>query len=77
MNRRERCVSSDLFNEVDDQFAPAYALRSPELSVEAIYAAPFYKARSESPKNGMEKSYGEILRLLADTGAESDGSGYP
>jgi inosine-uridine nucleoside N-ribohydrolase len=42
-----------------------YALRSPEhLIVEAVYAAPFYNKRSESPGDGMEKSYKEILQVL-------------
>jgi len=59
-------LDSDTFNEVDDQFALAYALLSPEkLHVEAVYAAPFYNHRSSSPADGMEKSYEEILRLLS------------
>ena len=34
-------IDSDAKNEVDDQFAIAWALRSPErFSVEAIYAVP-------------------------------------
>ncbi len=58
-------LDTDTYNEVDDQFALAYTLLSPEkLKVEAIYAAPFHNARSESPADGMEKSYQEILRLL-------------
>ena len=58
-------LDTDTFNEVDDQFALAYALLSPErLNVEAIYAAPFYNSRSTGAKGGMEKSYQEIQRLL-------------
>lgn len=35
-------IDSDAYNEVDDQFAIAWALRSPErINVEAVYAAPF------------------------------------
>ena len=35
-------IDTDAYNEVDDQFAIAWALRSPErLHVEAVYAAPF------------------------------------
>lgn len=35
-------IDSDTYNEVDDQFAIAYALLSPErLNVQAVYAAPF------------------------------------
>lgn len=58
-------LDTDTYNEIDDQFALAYALLSPErLNVEAIYAAPFTNDRSSGPGDGMEKSYDEILRLL-------------
>lgn len=67
-------LDTDTFNEVDDQFALAYALLSPEkLTVEAIYAAPFHNFRSEGPEDGMEKSYDEILRLLGKMGRTSEG----
>lgn len=58
-------LDTDAYNEIDDQFAIAYLLRSGEkLNAKAIYAAPFFNARSESPKDGMEKSYDEIQKLL-------------
>lgn len=58
-------LDTDTFNEVDDQFALAYALRSPEsMTVEAVYAAPFLNERAESPEDGMEKSYNEILKIM-------------
>lgn len=58
-------LDTDAYNEVDDQFAIAYLLRSKEkLNTKAIYAAPFHNTRSSGPKEGMEKSYDEILRLL-------------
>ncbi|KAA6310355.1 Non-specific ribonucleoside hydrolase RihC, partial [termite gut metagenome] len=58
-------LDTDTYNEVDDQFALSYALLSEEkVKVEAIYAAPFYNSLSESPGDGMEKSYEEIQRLL-------------
>jgi purine nucleosidase len=58
-------LDTDTYNEIDDQFAVIHALLSPEkLSVEGIYAAPFFNHRSTSPGDGMEKSYDEILRLL-------------
>lgn len=58
-------IDTDTYNEIDDQFALVYALLSPEkLSVEALYAAPFFNHRASSPGDGMEKSYEEILRLL-------------
>ncbi len=58
-------LDTDTFNEVDDQFAVAHALLSPEsMTVEAIYAAPYYKKSIADAGEGMELSYQEILRLL-------------
>ena len=57
-------LDTDTYNEIDDQFAVVYALISPELDVQALYAAPFTNSRSKGPGDGMEKSYQEILRLL-------------
>ena len=66
-NGRHRVViDTDTFNEVDDQFALAYALKSGDrLGVEAIYAAPFTNERARTPGDGMQASYEEILRLLS------------
>lgn len=62
-------LDTDTFNEVDDQFAIAYLLASPEkLNLKALYAAPFHNHHSESPGDGMLKSYEEIHRLLELTG---------
>lgn len=57
-------LDTDTYNEIDDQFALVYALLSDSLNVQAVYAAPFYNDRSTGPKEGMEKSYEEILRIL-------------
>lgn len=58
-------LDTDTYNEIDDQFAVAYAMLSPEhLEMEAIYAAPFSNYRSSGPADGMQKSYEEILRIL-------------
>ena len=58
-------IDSDAYNEIDDQYAIAYGLLSPQnMEIEAIYAAPFFNSRSKSAGDGMEKSYGEILKLL-------------
>ena len=58
-------LDTDTYNEVDDQFAVAQMLLSPDrLTAEALYAAPFSNSRSNGPTDGMEKSYDEILRLL-------------
>ncbi len=58
-------LDTDTYNEIDDQFAVVYALISPELDVQAVYAAPFTNKRSTGPGDGMEKSYEEILRVLS------------
>ena len=65
---------TDTYNEVDDQFALAYALLSKErIDLLAVYAAPFHNNRSNSPGDGMEKSYQEILRLLNMLGKSPEG----
>ncbi len=70
-------LDTDTYNEIDDQFALAYSLLSPEkLSVEAIYAAPFYNDRSSGPADGMEKSFEEILRLLDFLGRSAEGFAF-
>ncbi|QMV42662.1 nucleoside hydrolase [Cohnella cholangitidis] len=57
-------LDTDTFNEIDDQFAIAYALKSAEnMTVEALYAAPFFNELSTGPDDGMEKSYQEILKI--------------
>jgi inosine-uridine nucleoside N-ribohydrolase len=58
-------LDTDAYNEIDDQFAIAYLLKNKQkLNTKAIYAAPFLNPRSESPADGMEKSYNEIFKLL-------------
>lgn len=58
-------LDTDTYNEIDDQYAVAYAMLSPSsMTVEAIYAAPYLNRRSASSGDGMEKSYDEILRVL-------------
>lgn len=59
-------LDTDAYNEIDDQFAISYLLKSKEkLNTKAIYAAPFLNMKSESPEDGMEKSYDEINKLLS------------
>ncbi len=71
-------IDTDTFNEVDDQFAVAHALLSPErVKIEALYAAPYFNQRLSSPKDGMEKSYQELQTLLGRLGKPSDGLVYP
>lgn len=70
-------LDTDTYNEVDDQFALAYAWLSKEkIELEAVYAAPFHNNRSEGPADGMEKSYQEILRLLNMLGQSPEGYAF-
>ncbi len=91
-DRRSRIViDTDTANEVDDQFALAWALLSPaELEVAAVYAAPFSfahrraslpKAASNAapfdpPHRGMERSYDEIERVFDLLSLPSSGRVY-
>lgn len=59
-------LDTDAYNEIDDQYAIAYLLKSKEkLNAKAIYAAPFSRLGSGTPEDGMERSYNEILNLLS------------
>jgi inosine-uridine nucleoside N-ribohydrolase len=70
-------LDTDTYNEVDDQFALAYAFLSKEkIELEAVYAAPFHNSRSNGPADGMEKSYEEILRLLKMLGKSPEGFAF-
>ena len=65
-------LDTDAYNEIDDQFAIAYMLLSPErIRVKQLYAAPFHNKKSTSPEDGMERSYDEILKVL-DLAGRSD-----
>jgi hypothetical protein len=67
-------LDTDTFNEIDDQFALTQLLLSSDrISTEAIYAAPFHNARSDSAEHGMELSHAEILRLLERLGHRPEG----
>lgn len=63
--RKKIILDTDTYNEVDDQFALAYAMLSSD-SVEllSVNAAPFLNSRSTSAADGMEKSYSEIFRIM-------------
>lgn len=70
--RLDVVLDTDAYNEIDDQYALSYLLRSPErIDLKAIYAAPFYDGKrifynykSDSAAQGMERSYQEILKIL-------------
>lgn len=58
-------IDSDAYNEIDDQYAIAYALLTTErLQVLSINAAPFQNSRAQTPKLGMERSYDEIFKIM-------------
>ena len=58
-------LDTDAYNEIDDQYAIAYLLLSPEhFHTVGFCAAPFLNSLSTSPEDGMNKSYDEILHLL-------------
>jgi len=64
-------LDTDACNEIDDQFAISYLMRATDrCTVKALYAAPYFNKRSNSPADGMEKSYLELLRLLKLLGEE-------
>jgi len=58
-------LDTDAYNEIDDQFAISYMLRKTQkFNIKGICAAPFLNSKSVSAKDGMNKSYDEILKLL-------------
>lgn len=58
-------LDTDAYNEIDDQFAISYMLANKDkFNIRGICAAPFKNSRSVSVKDGMEKSYCEIFKLL-------------
>ena len=58
-------LDTDAYNEIDDQFAICYMIKSAQkFSIKGICAAPFSHKRIPSPADGMRKSYEEILKLL-------------
>lgn len=65
-------LDTDAYNEIDDQYAIAYALSYPEkLRMQALCAAPFDTHLVPGPAKGMARSYEEILRLLGLMGKEA------
>lgn len=69
MERPRRVIlNADACNEIDDQMAIVHALLSPELKVTGIIAAHY---GTKKHANSMERSYQEILRLLALLGMEN------
>lgn len=64
-------LDTDAYNEIDDQFAISYLIKSEdELHLKAIYAAPFLNKRVETAEEGMERSHQEIFNILTLLGRE-------
>jgi len=70
-------LDTDAFNEIDDQFAIVYSLLSKDkIDLQAIYAAPFFNHLSESAKDGMDKSYDEMIRILRKMNVSAEGFAF-
>ena len=64
-------LDTDTFNEIDDQYALSLMVKCDDIfDIQAFTAAPFSNEKSSGPADGMEKSYQEILKLLALLGRE-------
>lgn len=64
-------LDTDAYNEVDDQYVIAYALKKQDkIQMDAIYAAPFFNEHATSVQDGMEQSYAEIKKLISMLGRE-------
>ena len=58
-------LDTDTYNEIDDQYALAYFVNSPEIiTPQAVYAAPFSASFAPTPADGMDQSYAEIQNIL-------------
>lgn len=65
-------LDTDTYNEIDDQFAIAYAMLADDVNLLALTAAPFLNSRAQTVAEGMEKSYNEMV-LTRDL-VDPDGS---
>lgn len=64
-NKRVNVIlDTDIYNECDDQFALSYLLKYQDrFNIEAITVAPYYKKNGISLKEGIDKSYNEIIKI--------------
>lgn len=71
-------IDSDAGNSVDDQYAIAWLLKSPErVSVEALYAEPYsYQLYSELDASGVARDYISEITKGCGTPAEGMEEGY-
>ena len=64
-DRVKKCIlDSDMYNEMDDQYALAYCLGCDKINLLSINAAPFDNGRTPDFETGMEASYRETYRVL-------------
>lgn len=67
--RIDMVLDTDTYNEIDDQYALAFLAECQDkLNICGIFAAPFHNHHSESPGDGMEKSFQEIHNVLKLSG---------
>ena len=65
-DRVKKCIlDSDMYNEVDDQYAFAYCLASDKVDLLSVNAAPFHNEKSSSFEDGMYKSFDETMHILS------------
>lgn len=68
MEKKKVILDTDMFNEIDDQFALTYLIKSLDVfDLEAITIAPFAKsgyANTMTIEEGTEKSYETTLKIL-------------
>ena len=70
--KKKMILDTDVYNEIDDLYALAYAMLSPDkVDLLAITAAPFLNSRSTSAADGMEQSYNEAFRVRGLVDASS------
>lgn len=58
-------LDTDAFNEIDDQYVIAYCALCDSLRLHSVNAAHFAHNEGDSRKEGMEKSYDEIIKVLS------------
>lgn len=67
--RLDVILDTDTANELDDQFALAWAVLSKDsLNLQAVHIAPYFNTRSDSPADGQHKSFAEAKAVLAALG---------
>lgn len=58
-------LDTDTDNEIDDQYALSYLIKSNRVEVLGITAAPYLNSKVSTAKEGMEKSFDEIIHIVS------------